>query len=298
MKRIPSKTEEKGTSLCAFSKYPVARTLDRLLPVALSVSWLALFGSVSPAAEATYKLFGGDGGGYSSKDDLPGVVKKEIGSRATVADWDEIKKEYGQSEIRLREFCDKIGLAPNGSAWVTVGGKRIWKDQRHYFIQRADHKLPEDFFVHEQLQDNLLLLGSWVDSRPVLVKISDYSAADAAKWAKWDKLLKAANAKDISGVYSLVSVDGKPVPASVNHDGATLQVRSGSFTIGRDGTCNSKMTFVPPSGSEATMDVKATFTREGRTLRMTWAGAGSTTGTVEGNTFSMNNVGMLLVYKK
>jgi hypothetical protein len=84
----------------------------------------------------------------------------------------------------------------------------------------------------------------------------------------------------------------------VNHDGATLQVRSGTFTVGRDGTCTSKMTFVPPSGSEATMDVRATFTREGRTLRMTWAGAGSTTGTVEGNTFTMNNVGMLLVFKK
>lgn len=298
MKKLPSKTNSKTSSRYARSKHPLARTVKRLLPVVLSTSWLALFGSVSPAAEATYKLFGGDAGGYSSKDDLPGILTKEIGSRATIAEWDEIKKTYGQDETSLKEFCDKIGLAPNGSAWVTVGGKRIWKEERHYFIQRADHKLPGDFFVHEQLQNNLLLLGSWMDSRPVLVKIADFNAADAAKLAKWDKLLKAANEKDISGVYSLVSVDGKPVPASVNHDGAALQVRSGTFTINRDGTCASRMTFVPPSGSEANMDVKATFTREGRTLRMTWAGAGSTTGTVEGNTFTMNNVGMLLVYRK
>ena len=31
---------------------------------------------------------------------------------------------------------------------------------------------------------------------------------------------------------------------------------------------------------------------------MKWQGAGLTTGTVEGNTFTMDNEGMLFVYKK
>ena len=106
------------------------------------------------------------------------------------------------------------------------------------------------------------------------------------------------SAIDPSGVYTLVSVNGEAVPAGLAHEGATLQIRSGSFTIRADGTCTSRMTFVPPSGPEVTRDVNATYTRDGTTLRMQWEGAGTTVGTVEGNTFTMNNEGMLLVYRK
>jgi hypothetical protein len=109
---------------------------------------------------------------------------------------------------------------------------------------------------------------------------------------------KTSNAADPTGVYALVSVNGKPVPASLDHEGATLQVRSGAFTINADGTCSSKMIFVPPSGTEATREVTATYTKDGSKLTMKWKGAGTTTGTIEGNTFTMENEGMLLVYKK
>src|SRR3954468_15923319 len=56
---------------------------------------------------------------------------------------------------------------------------------------------------------------------------------------------------DPVGVYSLISVNSTKVPASVAHEGATLQVRSGTFTINADGTCDSKIVFVPPSGIES-----------------------------------------------
>jgi hypothetical protein len=107
-----------------------------------------------------------------------------------------------------------------------------------------------------------------------------------------------ANAPDPAGVYALVSVNGKPVPANVSHEGATLQVRSGVFTINADGTCSSKMIFVPPSGTEATREVSATYTRDGSKLTMQWKGAGKTVGTIDGNTFTMENEGMVLVYRK
>lgn len=254
--------------------------------------------SAQAAAEATYKLFGREVGGYTSKDDLPGIVKKELGPRASVADWDELKARYGGSEADLKALCEKVGLAPNGSAWLTQGGKRFWQNERHYFVYRADHKLPEDFMLHDQLQNNFLLLGSWFDARPVLVKITDYNATDAAKWAKWDQMLTTANSKDVSGVYTLVSVNGNKVPATVSHERVSLQVRSGTFTIKADGTCGAKTIFVPPSGSEVTREVSATYTREGSRLNMQWQGAGRTTGTMEGNTFTMDNEGMVFAYKK
>ena len=107
-----------------------------------------------------------------------------------------------------------------------------------------------------------------------------------------------ANVTDPVGVYALVSVSGKPVPASVSHEGATLQVRSGAFTINPDGTCSSKMIFVPPSGTEVTREVGATYTKDGSKLNMQWKGAGKTVGTIQGDTFTMNNEGTVYVYRK
>ena len=107
-----------------------------------------------------------------------------------------------------------------------------------------------------------------------------------------------AKVADPTGVYVLVSVNGNNVPASVAHDGTALQVRSGTFTINADGTCSTKTVFVPPSGTEVVREVSATYTKEGSKLTMQWQGAGTTTGTIEGNTFTMDNEGMVFVYRK
>jgi hypothetical protein len=105
-------------------------------------------------------------------------------------------------------------------------------------------------------------------------------------------------APDISGVYALVSVDGKTMPATLSHQGVSLQVRSGTFTINADGTCASKTVFAPSSGPEVEREVAATYTKDGSTLTMQWEGAGSTSGTLDGDTFTMDNEGIVFVYKK
>jgi hypothetical protein len=109
---------------------------------------------------------------------------------------------------------------------------------------------------------------------------------------------KVANGGGPSGVYALVSVNGNKVSASVSHDGTKLQVRSGTFTLNADGTCGTKTVFVPPSVSEVMREVSATYTKEGSKLTMQWKGTGTTTGTIEGNTFTMDNEGMVFVYRK
>ena len=103
---------------------------------------------------------------------------------------------------------------------------------------------------------------------------------------------------DAVGEYTLVSVDGKIVPATVSHDGSSLQVRSGKFSINADGSCSTTTVFVPPNGKEVAREVSAKYTQAGATLTMTWKGAGMTCGTIEGKTFTMNNEGMLFVYTK
>ena len=103
---------------------------------------------------------------------------------------------------------------------------------------------------------------------------------------------------DFAGTYTLVSVDGASVPATVTHDDASLEVRSGTFTLTAYGTCSTQTTFVPPSGTEVTREVSATYTKDGATLTMQWEGAVTTIGTIRDTTFTMNNEGLEFVYER
>jgi hypothetical protein len=132
---------------------------------------------------------------------------------------------------------------------------------------------------------SLLMVVAWAGCKP-------------AGNATTEKAAKTSGELNPAGTYALVSVNGKSVPCDLEHEGHSLKINSGSFLINADGTCSSKMVFSPPGGAEATREVKATYTREGAKLTMQWEGAGMTTGTVEGDTFSMNNEGMVLAYKK
>ncbi len=108
----------------------------------------------------------------------------------------------------------------------------------------------------------------------------------------------AANLPDIAGSYALVSINGTALPFTVTHEGPGIQVTSGTFTIRPDGTCTSVVAFVMPSGQAQSREVGATYTRDGSTLTMQWQGAGMTQGTVEGDTFTMNNEGQVFRYQK
>jgi hypothetical protein len=108
----------------------------------------------------------------------------------------------------------------------------------------------------------------------------------------------AARLPEISGTYTLVSINGKALPFTVTHEGPGIQVTSGAFTIRPDGTCTSVVAFLMPSGQPQSREVSATYTRYGSRLTMQWQGAGVTGGTVEGDTFTMENEGQLFLYKK
>lgn len=95
--------------------------------------------------------------------------------------------------------------------------------------------------------------------------------------------------------YALVTVNGSNIPGMVNHGGHDIMLHSGVFTINADGTCTSETVF---GSQKVSRVVTATITREGSTLNMQWKGAGRTKGTIEGDTFTMNNEGMVFIYKK
>jgi hypothetical protein len=106
------------------------------------------------------------------------------------------------------------------------------------------------------------------------------------------------SAGNLTGVYTLATVDGHQVPARVFHDGITIEVRSGTFTFDADGSCHTQTVFAPAGRAEATRKVSGTYTQAGSKLKMRWTGAGTTTGTLQGNTFTLHNEGMALAYTK
>ena len=103
---------------------------------------------------------------------------------------------------------------------------------------------------------------------------------------------------DPTGVYALVSVDGKSLPCSLTHEGAVPTIKSGVFTIKADSNCSSQITFSVPTRGDMSREVKATYTRQGTQITMQWEGAGMTMGNVSGNTFTMTNEGMVFAYRK
>jgi hypothetical protein len=99
-------------------------------------------------------------------------------------------------------------------------------------------------------------------------------------------------------IFTLVSIDGKPVPCVLTRAGANMTVKSGVFTINSDGTCISKAILAITPFSDGNRVVKGTYKRKGTKLTMKWAGAGVTTGIVESNTFTINDEGMVFIYRK
>ncbi|MBW8015020.1 MAG: hypothetical protein FVQ82_02460 [Planctomycetes bacterium] len=100
---------------------------------------------------------------------------------------------------------------------------------------------------------------------------------------------------DPAGVYTLVTVDGVKIPGTFSHGKRKVMLHSGSFIINADNTCVSKTVF---GSQKIARQVKATYTQDGSTLNMQWIGAGRTRGTIKGDTFTMNNEGMIFSYKK
>ena len=103
---------------------------------------------------------------------------------------------------------------------------------------------------------------------------------------------------DPSGVYHLVAVDSQTVPCTLTHEGAAITVKSGTLTINTNGTCLSLTTFSVAGHPEIHREVKATYTVNGAELTMKWERAGTTKGKVDGDTFTMNNEGMVFSYQQ
>lgn len=102
----------------------------------------------------------------------------------------------------------------------------------------------------------------------------------------------------VTGIYYLTSVDGIAIPATVSHDGVDIFISSGTFIISADNTCQGLTKFAPPGGETMRRETRAKYVADGNRLTMNWEGAGVTVGSVEGDTFTMDNHGTIMEYRK
>jgi len=103
---------------------------------------------------------------------------------------------------------------------------------------------------------------------------------------------------DVSGSYKLIAVNGARIPATVSHGNAKIKVHAGDFVIRADGTCSTTSVFSPPSGGKVTQKSHATCAKKDSKLLMDWEGAGKNTGRFDGETFIMDNHGMIFVFSR
>jgi hypothetical protein len=103
---------------------------------------------------------------------------------------------------------------------------------------------------------------------------------------------------DYTGTYTLVTINGNKIPYTPTHEAGAPEVQSGTITLNADGTFTSAMSYGLPDGKVASRDFSGTYTRDGSRFSLQWKGAGVNTATLEGNTFTMNNEGVLFAYVK
>src|SRR5215475_14274225 len=102
-----------------------------------------------------------------------------------------------------------------------------------------------------------------------------------------------SNASSYAGTYTLATINGQKLPCTPPHEGGAPEVRAGTLTLNADGTFKSAMSYAMPSGKLASRDFSGTYTSDGPRLRLKWKGAGTTVATINGNTFTMDNEGVL-----
>jgi hypothetical protein len=65
----------------------------------------------------------------------------------------------------IEEWASNIGMIyggyPASGFLVKSGGNRWWSGNRHYWVERHNHVVPNGWLVHDQIDNHFIDLGSW-----------------------------------------------------------------------------------------------------------------------------------------
>ncbi|KAL4475149.1 hypothetical protein ABPG74_001845 [Tetrahymena malaccensis] len=98
------------------------------------------------------------------------VCQKNFGSEFRVAEWDDLEDIfYELEETKIDNFIEYLGFncSQNDFA-IKYNGNNKYSQSRFYFVSWHNHKKPDFYLAHENIDNYLLSLGSWVGSKRIL----------------------------------------------------------------------------------------------------------------------------------
>lgn len=106
----------------------------------------------------------------------------------------------------------------------------------------------------------------------------------------------------IEGRYSLRTINGATVPASVVQGGITFTFQSGHFQINSDNTFSAALTVTAAQGGQSateTFQSLGTWTQNNNAVRFDYAdGSSPDVGTISGTELSMTSDGIALTFRR
>jgi hypothetical protein len=112
------------------------------------------------------------------------------------------------------------------------------------------------------------------------------------------KNTSAAKSSDYTGTYTLDTINGKKLPFTPPVGVTAPEFSSGAITLQADGSFTSAISYRMPDGKVSKRDASGSYTKAGSSFKLQWKGAGTGTATLEGNTFTVTDEDMKLVYRK
>ena len=174
--------ESIGITLLAINPDKYSRTLNELTQVAVGqISVLMRFLGESTyyhTSFTTYEIeLPQEGSGsdfmvtrnsYPMNADRNRAIQNEFGQGYRVADWNDLKR-FHQNGGDIQSLFREIGVNINESVFVTLNSRTHYSTTRAYFASFHQQRKPQNYLAHDQINRNMVSLGSWDGNRRILV---------------------------------------------------------------------------------------------------------------------------------
>ena len=112
---------------------------------------------------------------YDATSNWDKITQEVFGDKYRVADWNDLEIFYYEKNGDLLKLFDGLNLKEyKSSASIKRNGDIHWngdtqKDDRFYYASRHEHNKPSYYLDHENIDNNLISLGSWSGKRRIMV---------------------------------------------------------------------------------------------------------------------------------
>lgn len=111
---------------------------------------------------------------YSESSDWDTIVKEVIGDGYRVADWNDLVNYFNAGE-NMSVMMDELGVENQQNiGLLTRNGNPVFSGDRYYFATRHNGNPPGNYLVHADIDNNLISLGSWWGTFPILAYNPNY----------------------------------------------------------------------------------------------------------------------------